>query len=129
MPSLSLGRHLRVERQVNLFSMRSFLADLWTINTEPESIQFDNVDDEILSEPLEAEELMILLENMPDNVNIIDYFMQQHEDLTANQIFRAVSIATLHQETHSVMMTNEEREYIIDGEVWRGASHLKGKTI
>jgi len=129
LPSLSLGRLLRVERQVNLFGMRPFLADLWAIQSEPESIQFDS-DDEVLSpEPLETEEIMQMLEKMPDNTNMIDYFMQQHENLTANQIFRAVSIATLHQEDHPVTMINKEREYKIDGELWRGASYVKGKTV
>lgn len=128
LPSISLGRHLKLERQINLFGMRSFLADLWAIKSEPESIKFDDDDIELDPAPLETEEIMALLKQMPDQCNIIDYFMQQHDKLTANQVFRAVSIATLHQDTHLITVTDEVSEYKINNQLWQGINFVKGSA-
>ena len=127
LPSLPLGRILKHERQISLSGSRGFLANLWAIKVDPEPIQFDE-EEAINPAPLETEELMRLLKEMPEHTNLIDYFMQQHEGLSAKEIFRAVSIATLHQQKYPITLNQKDRNYEINGQTWHGASFSKGKS-
>lgn len=127
--SLSLGRILKHEGQINLFGMHGFLADLWQIKAEPEGIIFDEEDESIDPPPLEKDEVLSLLHEMPNKVDIMDFFLQQHEDLSANTLLRALSIAVLHQQEITVTQTNEEKEYCIQGQLWRGVVFEKGKKV
>lgn len=124
-PALSLGRQLSREREVNLYGLSSWLADLWSIESEPESFHFD--EDEVLEpEPLETEALLELLAKMPTNTDLIDYFQQQFSNLSANEILRAISVATLHQSDFSIdLASDDNKQYHIGGEIWQGSSFQK----
>lgn len=123
-PALSLGRQLSREREVNLYGLGSWLADLWSIQSEPESFQFDE-DEALEPEPLETEALLELLAKMPIDTDLIDYFQQQFADLSANEILRAISVATLHQGDIPIGFANESRQYLINGQIWQGSSFQK----
>ena len=124
LPTLSLGRKLTHERQVSLYGLIPWLANLLSIQSEPDSFQFDERE-ELEPEPLETDVLMQLLTDMPPNTDLIDYFQQQYVDLSANAILRAISIATLHQSEVPVVMTEDDRIYTINGQHWRGFSFHK----
>lgn len=123
-PTLSLGRKLTHERQVSLYGLRSWLSDLWSIQSEPESFQLDESETQE-PDPLETDALRQLLADMPANTDLIDYFQQQYDNLSANQILRAISIATLHQQDIPVSVLTTSRQYQINGQLWQGYSFQK----
>jgi hypothetical protein len=124
LPALSLGRKLTHERQIDLYGLTPWLAELWSIQSEPESFSFD--EQEIVeSEPLETEALLQMLIEMPVNTDLIDYFQQCFSGLSANAILRAISIATLHQSDVPIGLIAGDRKYQIGGQLWQGNSFHK----
>jgi len=123
-PTLSLGRKLTHERQVSLYGLRSWLSDLWSIQSEPASFQFDESETQE-PDPLETDALRQLLADMPANTDLIDYFQQQYGNLSANQILRAISIATLHQQDIPIGVLTTGKQYQINGQLWQGYSFQK----
>jgi hypothetical protein len=127
LPSFPYGRILRRERHIGLTGLRGYMAELWSLTTEPESILLKsqiNTD----SAPLETESVLRHLEEMPANSNVIDYFLQQHQNLTANEVLRAVSIVCLHQKDHDIQIHHEQQDYQLVGQTWRGISIYKGEA-
>ena len=103
------------------------MAELWALTTEPESILLTskaNTD----AAPLETESVLRHLKEMPANSNVIDYFIEQHHNLTANEILRAVSIVCLHQQDHDIQIRHEQQNYQLAGQTWRGISIYKGEA-
>jgi len=125
LPGFAYGRLLRRERHIGLTGMRGYLAALWSLTTEPESIVIGNETNTNTS-LLETETVHRLLKQMPDNSNVIDYFLQQHNNLTANEVLRAVSIVCLHQQNHDIYIRHEQQDYTLAGQIWRGISIYKG---
>lgn len=127
LPAFPYGRILRRERHIGLAGLRGYMAELWALTTEPESILLTskaNTD----AAPLETESVLRHLKEMPANSNVIDYFIEQHHNLTANEILRAVSIVCLHQQDHDIQIRHEQQNYQLAGQTWRGISIYKGEA-
>ena len=127
LPAFPYGRSLRRERHIGFTGLRGYMAELWSLTTEPESIELSGETDNE-SSPLETESVLRLLNEMPDNTNIVDYFLDQHSDLTANEVLRAVSVVCLHQKNHGIQVRHEQKDYKFAGQTWRGISIYKGET-
>jgi len=126
LPGFPYGRLLKRERHIGLAGLRGYMAELWSLTTEPESILLsDTAHTE--SAPLETESVLRLLNEMPSNSNVIDYFLEQHQHLTANEVLRAVSIVCLHQQDHAIHIRHEQQDYQLAGQTWRGISIYKGE--
>jgi hypothetical protein len=124
LPVLSLGRKLTHELQINLYGLTPWLADLWAIQSEPESFCFD-AQDVVASDPLDTESLLKILADMPVDTDLIDYFQQNYSGLSVNAILRAVSIVTLHQTEIPIGIKINERYYQIEDQAWKGSSFYK----
>ena len=125
-PAFPYGRILRRERHIGLSGLRGYMADLWSLTTEPESIILNGATD-TQSDPLETESVLKLLKEMPPNSNVVDYFLARHEQLTANEVLRAVSIVCLHQQDHYIQIADDLQDYELSGQTWRGISIYKGE--
>ena len=125
LPAFPYGRILRRERHIGLAGLRGYMADLWSLTTEPESINLNGATD-TQSDPLETESVLRLLKEMPPKTNVVDYFLAQHTQLTANEVLRAVSIVCLHQQDHDIHIRDEQQDYELSGQTWRGISIYKG---
>lgn len=126
LPAFPYGRILRRERHIGLSGLRGYMAELWSLTTEPESIVLSGSTN-TESAPLETESVLRLLKEMPANSNVVDYFLQQHNHLTANEVLRAVSIVCLHQKNHDIYI-REQQDYELAGQTWRGISIYKGDS-
>lgn len=125
LPTFPYGRILRRERHIGLAGLRGYMAELWSLTTEPESIVMSEVAN-TESAPLETESVLRLLKEMPANSNVVDYFLKQHANLTANEVLRAVSIVCLHQQDHDIDIRGQQ-DYQLAGQTWRGISIYKGE--
>lgn len=123
-PSLPLGRQLTHERETNLYGLGSWLAELWSIQNTPDSMVFDE-EEEVETEPLETESLMKLLADIPADIDLIEYFQQRYTNLSANQVLRAISILTLHQNDVSLHLKATDKQYRIGNQLWQGHSYQK----
>ncbi len=126
LPAFPHGRILRRERHIGLSGLRGYMAELWSLTTEPESIVLNGASNSD-SAPLETESVLRLLKEMPDNSNVVDYFLKQHSHLTANEVLRAVSVVCLHQKNHDIHIRHEQQDYEFSGQTWRGISIYKGE--
>ncbi|RVU86305.1 hypothetical protein EOL70_02325 [Leucothrix sargassi] len=125
LPSFPFGRLLRRERHVSLSGARGFLAELWSLQTEPDSIDLnDNIN--TAQSPLETEAVLKLLDEMPDNTDVVDYFLKRFDSATANEVLRAVTVVCLHQKQHNISISNDLQDYRIGNETWQGISIHKG---
>lgn len=128
LPAFPFGRVLRRERHIGLSGLRAYLAELWSLETEPDSIlQEDTGSTE--SAPLETEGVIALLDEMPEKTDVVSYFLEKYQDLSANEVLRAVSIVCLHQQNHNVVISDDLIEYQIGGQVWQGIQIFKGETV
>ncbi|PWQ92539.1 hypothetical protein [Leucothrix pacifica] len=127
LPAFPFGRILRRERHIGLSGLRGYLAELWSLETEPDSILQDDTET-TESAPLETEGVIALLDEMPENTDVIHYFLQKHQGLSANEVLRAVSIVCLHQQNHNVVISDDLVDYQIDGQVWQGIRIFKGEA-
>ena len=126
LPAFPYGRVLRRERHIGFAGLRGYMAELWSLTTEPESIVLTGSGN-TESAPLETESVLRLLKEMPDNSNVIDYFLAQHKNLTANEVLRAVSIVCLHQQDHDIRISHEQQDYQLADQTWRGIRIYKGE--
>ncbi|PWQ93734.1 hypothetical protein [Leucothrix arctica] len=127
LPSFPFGRLLRRERHITMGGARGFLADIWSLQTEPDSIMLDDAMSSAQS-PLETEAVLKLLDEMPAKTNVVEYFLQAHDSLTANEVLRAVTVVCLHQKRHNITITNDLQNYQLGDETWQGISIYKGDT-
>ncbi|MEZ5538307.1 MAG: hypothetical protein R3F02_22095 [Thiolinea sp.] len=124
LPTLSLGRKLTHERQIDLYGLIPWLAELWSIQNEPDSFSFEE-QEEVEPDPLETEALLQLLADMPADTDLIEYFQKCYNNLSANAVLRAISIATLHQTDVPIGVSADESQYWIDGQLWKGSGFYK----
>lgn len=126
-PVFPFGRLLRRERHIGLSGLRGYLAELWSLQTEPDSILQDE-EQSTESAPLETEGVIALLDEMPAETDVINYFLKKHQGLSANEVLRAVSIVCLHQHSHDVVISDDLVNYQIGGQVWQGIRINKGEA-
>lgn len=124
LPAFPFGRILRRERHISLTGLRPYLAELWSLDTEPDSI-FQEEAPTTEPAPLETEAIIDMLDNMDADTDVIEYFLSQHQHLTPNEVLRAVSIVCLHQQRHNVDISEEHVEYLIGNQRWQGIRILK----
>lgn len=125
LPAFPFGRLLRRERNISVNGLRPYLAELWSIQAEPDSI--DQEDTGLTeSAPLETESVIAMLDDMPAETDVIQYFLDQYEQLTPNEVLRAMSIVCLHQQTHEIEIDDKDLvSYQIGGQQWQGIRVIK----